>query len=52
MTPARHAGDMCPECGADDGLVEVTDGDETYLECYMCGSISNNGKPGEGHTFL
>jgi Zn ribbon nucleic-acid-binding protein len=44
-------GEMCPECGEDD-LVEKEDGTETYLECKKCGAISNNGEPGEGHTFI
>jgi Zn ribbon nucleic-acid-binding protein len=44
-------GEMCPECGEDD-LVEVNDGDTSYLECKKCGAISNNGEPGGGHTFI
>jgi hypothetical protein len=46
-----YEGEMCPECG-EEGLVEVTDGEESYLECKKCGAISNNGQPGEGHTFI
>jgi translation initiation factor 2 beta subunit (eIF-2beta)/eIF-5 len=45
-------GEACPECGDDEGLVEVRDGDETYLECKKCGAISNNGEHGGGHTFI
>jgi Zn ribbon nucleic-acid-binding protein len=44
-------GEMCPECGEDD-LIEVSDGDTSYLECKKCGAISNNGEPGGGHTFI
>lgn len=45
-------GEMCPECGDDSGLTEVDDGDTTYLECKVCGAISNNGPRGGGHTFI
>lgn len=47
-----YEGESCPECGDDEGLVEVADDDETYLECKKCGAISNNGEPGGGHTFI
>lgn len=48
-----YSGEACPDCGGDEeGLVEVEDGNQTYLECKKCGAISNNGERGEGHTFI
>lgn len=47
------AGEPCPECGDDEGLVEVeVGGGKTYLECKKCGGSSNEGERGEGHTYL
>jgi translation initiation factor 2 beta subunit (eIF-2beta)/eIF-5 len=47
-----YEGEMCPECGDDEGLVEVKFGEQSYLECKKCGAASNNGEPGGGHTFI
>jgi uncharacterized Zn finger protein len=47
-----YEGEMCPECGDDEGLVEIIDGITSYLECKKCGTISNNGERGGGHTFI
>jgi len=48
-----YEGEMCPECGDDEGLIEIdNDCGETFLECNACGAISNNGERGCGHTFL
>ena len=46
-----YEGEMCPECGEDEGLVEVEDDDESYLECKKCGAISNNAKTRRGAWF-
>lgn len=48
-----YSGEMCPECGDDEGLTEhESDDGKTYLECKKCGAISNDGEPGGGHTFI